>query len=327
MARLFLIAGHGAGDSGAVGNGYTEAERVRTLAFRIKKLGGDNVMLGDTSRDYYADYGINALNISKDCQILELHMDSDEEPSPHGGHVIIKNGYAPDAYDNALAAMLAEILPGRYDMIDGRSDLRNVNCAAAKGYSYRLVEFGFITNANDVSIFNSRMDEIAKGVLKCFGIDVSEDEPPLPKQIPGNPINDMQLWYRAHCQGVGWLDPVRDGQVAGTVGFSKRLEAIMIDLRKVREKYPDAKLSAKVHIQGIGWVSYDNVEHDTVIGTVGQGKRLEAIELELTGVPGKNIYVQTHLAKFGWTGYIAGGYTSGTVGIGTSVQAMRLKVA
>lgn len=174
------------------------------------------------------------------------------------------------------------------------------------------------------AFLESKFPWIAQEVRKQLN---GENEKPKPKQIPGNPINNMQLWYRAHCQGVGWLDPVRDGQVAGTVGFSKRLEAIMIDLRKIREKYPDAKLSAKAHIQGIGWVSYDNVEHDTVIGTVGQGKRLEAIELELTGVPGKNIYAQTHLAKFGWTGYIAGGFASGTVGIKTAVEAMRLKVA
>ena len=32
MAHLFIIAGHGAGDSGAVGYGYTEAERVRALS-------------------------------------------------------------------------------------------------------------------------------------------------------------------------------------------------------------------------------------------------------------------------------------------------------
>ena len=50
MAKLFIIAGHGAGDPGAVGNGYNEAERVRALANRIKVLGGNNVMLGDTNR-------------------------------------------------------------------------------------------------------------------------------------------------------------------------------------------------------------------------------------------------------------------------------------
>ena len=76
MAHLFLIAGHGAGDSGAVGYGYTEAERVRALARRIVAYGGNNVTLGDTSRNWYADKGISSLNIPKSYQILELHMDN-----------------------------------------------------------------------------------------------------------------------------------------------------------------------------------------------------------------------------------------------------------
>ena len=66
MAHLFLIAGHGAGDSGAVGYGFTEAERVRALASRIVAYGGSNVTLGDTSRNWYADRGITSLNIPKD---------------------------------------------------------------------------------------------------------------------------------------------------------------------------------------------------------------------------------------------------------------------
>lgn len=49
--HLFIIAGHGAGDPGATGNGYTEAERVRALAARIGALGGSNVTIADTSRN------------------------------------------------------------------------------------------------------------------------------------------------------------------------------------------------------------------------------------------------------------------------------------
>ena len=76
MAKLFVIAGHGAGDPGACANGFSEAERVRALAARIKAYGGDSVMLGDTSRNYYRDSGISRLTISKDYQIIELHQDS-----------------------------------------------------------------------------------------------------------------------------------------------------------------------------------------------------------------------------------------------------------
>ena len=169
MPKLFYIAGHGAGDPGATGNNYEEWERVRALGRRLKAIGGENVMLGDFNRDYYADNGISTLNLPKDYCILEGHMDAGPA-SARGGHVIINAGFTADKYDSALAVMLARILPGRANMIVGRNDISNPSRAAAKGYNYRLVEFGFITNAEDVRIFNSRMDEIACGVLDAFGI-------------------------------------------------------------------------------------------------------------------------------------------------------------
>lgn len=167
--HLFIIAGHGAGDPGATGNGYTEAERVRTLAARIGALGGSNVTIADTSRNWYADNGISKLSIPKDYQIIELHMDS-ASASARGGHVIINGKYKADQYDNALAKMISGIFPGRSQIVVGRTDLANPKRAAAKGYPYRLMECGFITSATDVKIFNSRMDDIARGILQAFGL-------------------------------------------------------------------------------------------------------------------------------------------------------------
>lgn len=187
MAHLYVIAGHGAGDSGAVGNGYTEAERVRALAKRIKALGGDNVTLGDVNRNYYADNGISKLSIPKDWCIIELHMDSSTSASARGGHVIINGSYDPDSYDLALASFVGAMFPGRANKIVGRNDLANPKRAAAKGLNYRLVEFGFVTNVTDVSILNSRMDEIAQGVLSAFGIITSTD-----KWI----MDEIGWWYR-----------------------------------------------------------------------------------------------------------------------------------
>lgn len=169
MPKIFVIAGHGAGDPGACGNGYTEAERVRVLAKRIKELGGGNVILGDLSRDYYRDDGVSTVNLPKEYQIVELHMDSGV-PTARGGHVIIYSGFQADDYDKALADMLGDLLPGRSQMIVGRDNLANPERAAMRGYGYRLVEFGFITNAEDVKVFNTQMDDIASGVLAAFGI-------------------------------------------------------------------------------------------------------------------------------------------------------------
>ena len=181
--KLFVICGHGAGDSGACGNGYQEAERVRVLGARIQALGGSDVVLGDVSRNYYADNGISRLNISKDYQIIELHMDS-ASTSARGAHVIIKGGLNADQYDTALATFLSGLFPGRSSTIVGRDDLANPARAYAAGYSYRLVECGFISNATDVSIFNSNIDSIAKGILECFGISSQGSNKPAPVPTP-----------------------------------------------------------------------------------------------------------------------------------------------
>ena len=321
MAHLFLICGHGAGDSGAVGNGYQEQERVRALGKKIKELGGDYVTLGDISKNWYKTAGINTLTIPKDWQILELHMDSGAS-SARGGHVIIKQGMSADKYDKALAKMLEEMLPGRSKMIVGRNDLANVNRAASKGYGYRLVEFGFISNANDVKIFNTKMDEIAKRVLKSFDIPVKETKKI--EQVSGTAKNNNQLWYRAHCQNVGTLAPVHDGQVAGTVGCSMRMEGLWIDLRTIRNTYPNAKLSGDVHVQNKGWIHYDNIEHDTLLGTKGQSLRLEALKLNLTGVPDKTLCYEVHVQNIGWQGKKKDGETAGTTGKSYRIEAVKL---
>ncbi len=187
MAHIFIIAGHGDGDPGASGNGYKEYERVRALAKKIKAYGGNNVTVGDASRDWYKDNLISSLNISKDWQIIELHMDGASASSARGGHVIINSGYDPDKYDKALAEFISGILPGRASTIAKRSDLANPKRAAAKGYPYRLLECGFITNAQDVKIFNGQMDDIAKGILSVFGIKASGSAASTSKPVESKP--------------------------------------------------------------------------------------------------------------------------------------------
>ena len=167
--QLYIIAGHGAGDPGACAGGYSEAERVRALASRIKALGGSKVTVLDTSRDWYADNGISSLKLPSDAQLLELHMDS-ASPSARGGHVVISQGLAPDAYDKALANFISSFFPGRSVVITPRGDLANPARAASRGFSYRLLEVCFISNNADREKFNNNLDTIAAGILKSFNL-------------------------------------------------------------------------------------------------------------------------------------------------------------
>lgn len=174
MPKLYVISGHGAGDNGACKNGFKEAERVRALAQKIKDFGGDNVMLHDFALNSYKSNTIGKGLIPKGYLILELHLDSSLSKTAKGGHIIIYKNFNADNYDNALAKMISEMFAGRSKTIVGRSDLANVNRAAKMGYNYRLMECCFISNADDIKKFNANMDELAKKILSCFGIEVKE---------------------------------------------------------------------------------------------------------------------------------------------------------
>lgn len=174
MSKLFVIAGHGAGDPGACSGGYKEADLVRKLAARIKALGGSAVTVGDTSVNWYASNYIGRGKCPDGVPVIELHMDS-FSGNAKGGHVEIKKGFRADKYDVALGKFIAGFMPGRADAggIRYRSDLDNMNDAAAMGVNYRLMECGFITNAGDRSKFVNKMDDLARGILAAFGIKAS----------------------------------------------------------------------------------------------------------------------------------------------------------
>lgn len=174
MGKLYVIAGHGAGDPGAQGNGYSEAERVRALATRMKAIGGSDVEVLDTSRNWYEDGGISNLKLPRGSEIIELHMDSGV-PSARGGHVLDKPGIGFDDYDRACASFISTIFPGRAESLRSQG-LGNATRAYNKGYGYRLVECGFITNKTDLNTFNTHMDLLAKGLLTACGVKVDTNQ-------------------------------------------------------------------------------------------------------------------------------------------------------
>ena len=185
MPRLHVICGHGAGDPGACGNGYSEAERVRALGREIKRRGGSDVVLHDTSVNYYANKAaFYSLSVPKGECAVELHMDA--AAGARGGHVIIPAGYGgADGYDRALASGIARLFPGRAQSIVERANLANPNRARSMGMNYRLVENGFITSATDVATFNSRLGDLADLYLDAFGIRAATPEPePEPEPEP-----------------------------------------------------------------------------------------------------------------------------------------------
>lgn len=236
MAKLFIICGHGAGDPGCCAGGYTEAERVRALGKRIKELSGSEVELGDMSRNWYADGGVNRLNT--DAPVVELHMDASGIATAHGAHVIIKSGFEPDDYDKALADKLSAFMPGRAEKIVRHSELANVNRAAARGINYRLCENGFIDNDGDREKFNSNIDELARIYLECFGITASSAPAPSTQAQPAPQETTESFGGKYRCT-VSALN-VRDApSLSGKVvtSYSSGQTVVLDDWYKIVDGY------------------------------------------------------------------------------------------
>lgn len=236
MAKLFIICGHGAGDPGCCAGGFTEAERVRALGKRIKELGGPEVELGDMSRNWYADGGVNRLNT--DAPVVELHMDASGIATAHGAHVIIKSGFEPDAYDNALADKLSAFMPGRSQKLVKRSDLANINRAAARGINYRLCENGFIDNGGDLQKFNSGLDELARIYLECFGIAASSTPAPSTqaKPAPQETTENFGGKYRCTVSALNVRDaPSLGGNVV--TSYSSGQTVVLDDWYEIADGY------------------------------------------------------------------------------------------
>lgn len=236
MAKLFVICGHGAGDPGCCAGGYTEAERVRALGQRIKDLGGSEVELGDTSRNWYADGGVNRLRT--DAPVVELHMDASGIATAHGAHVIIKSGFEPDDYDKALADKLSAFMPGRAEKIVSHSELANVNRAAARGINYRLCENGFIDNDGDREKFNSNIDKLARIYLECFGITASSAPTPSTQAQPAPQETTEDFGGKYRCT-VSVLN-VRDAPSLGgnvVASYSGGQTVLLDDWYKIADGY------------------------------------------------------------------------------------------
>lgn len=128
-----------------------------------------------------------------------------------------------------------------------------------------------------------------------------------------NYYTPARLRYRSHIEYVGWESWKENGELSGTTGQSKRIEAIQIDY--------DKEVYAKAHIEKDGWKDFGKINKNTVIGTTGEFKRLECLCLK------GNFKYRLHLQDSGWTCWTNadGICTLGSVGQSLRVEAIEIR--
>ena len=134
------------------------------------------------------------------------------------------------------------------------------------------------------------------------------------------PFISKSVTYQSYIQVDGWQEWKRDGELSGTQGQSKQLEALKIELSSII----DGGIVYKAHVQNDGWQLFvgDGVQS----GTIGQNKRLEAIQIQLTGnaMMQYDIYYRVHVQNLGWLGWAKNGERAGTEGYKYRVEGVEI---
>ena len=140
---------------------------------------------------------------------------------------------------------------------------------------------------------------------------------------PASQNTSTSVKYESHVQNNGWQEEKKDGELSGTTGESKRLEAVNISL--VNPEY-QGNINYQAHVQDIGWQT--TVWGGEVAGTVGQAKRLEAVKMWLTGDMANyySIQYRVHIQDIGWQDWARDGIIAGTIGLGKRIEAIEIRL-
>ena len=156
-------------------------------------------------------------------------------------------------------------------------------------------------------------------------------------------------------QSIGWQGWKHDGQLSGTSGQSKRLEAIQIRLTGNNADLYDVYY--RVHAQTYGWMGW--VKNGEPAGTAGQAKRLEAIQIIIVQKWESPVYMynasgeslkgsescgfvgtaktntsdangvvtyKTHVQRYGDQSWVSDGSIAGTSGEAKRLEAIYIKL-
>lgn len=174
--KLLIIAGHGAGDSGAVGCGFKEADLTRTATSILEgkfKSYDATVARYPATHDAYQDGrgGGYAVSLKSYGLVVEIHFNS-YNGSAYGTETLYRQqsckGLA-QAVTNAIASV------GFYNRgAKVRTDLGNMNYCYRNGIPYILIETCFIDNADDMKLYHLKLydvwDKVAAAICSHYGI-------------------------------------------------------------------------------------------------------------------------------------------------------------
>lgn len=247
--KILLIAGHGGTpyDSGAVGNGYTEAVETRRMATAVAPLlrnYGFSVQMYDQSQDAYKVVTRGgSLPLSGIDYVMEFHLnaaanDYKGNGKTTGSEIFVHVNEAGIGVEQAILKRL-QALGFTNRGVKRSSGLAVLKHVYKRGISHALIETCFIDDKDDMELYKAKFYEIAHaiadGVAEGFGVevdDVTKDE--VKDLIESEKNKDI---YDTADECPGWAKPTvqklvnkgfLQGDEDGNLGLSYDMMRILV---------------------------------------------------------------------------------------------------
>ena len=185
-------------------------------------------------------------------------------------------------------------------------------------YRVHVQEFGWLSWAKNDEMAGTNGYGYRVEAIEVVLIPKGESAPgdtTKPYQTPGN------IYYSTHVEDIGWLNSMGDGGTSGTIGKSKQVEAIKINVGNIGYS---GDVEYSTHIQDVGWQEYK--KNGDIAGTIGDRLQVEAIKIRLTGEIATyyDVYYRTHVQNFGWLSWTLNDQKAGSEGISTHIEAIEI---
>lgn len=170
--NILLISGHGAGDPGAVGNGYREADLTRRIATLIKNELSKYcaVTIADTSQNWYRNiikYG-EYFNFKLYDYVLEIHFNSsagtNEDGKTTGTEIYVTRAEKSVFVEEKIVDNIAKL--GFKNRGVKRKNYDLINHIKKQGVSSALLEVCFINDPDDMKLYRAKSSAIAAAVAE-----------------------------------------------------------------------------------------------------------------------------------------------------------------
>lgn len=180
--KILLIAGHGDGDCGAVGNGYKEADLTREVAKLLKEelSGYADVTIADTNKNWhkYICKQKHSFDFKPYDYVLEIHFNSFATNSANGTEIYITTSEKSHGVETNIVKEISDI--GFVNRGVKRKNYDVIWYVKKQGVSSALIELCFISNEKDIKLYQAKKNEIIKamadGIISGFTLTKKADE-------------------------------------------------------------------------------------------------------------------------------------------------------